>query len=169
MEEDRLIYGVDTGSNRVHMVGLDGTQEYIWVDPKKFPDPDDRRQDLYVWSVEAFSNIPTTSIVACEEPLALQNGKTTRILGLAAGAIWAAHLQFDVFWTWVNVSTWKRETVGKANANKDQVIEWVKENMGLDFDELGKKGEDFYDAAAIAYCVRKLVQKNEVAYTLQSR
>lgn len=74
---------------------------------------------------------PPPVAIYCEEPLALQNGKTTRQLSLAAGALWdVAHelldeAQIQMTWHWVDVSHWKRVVVGNGNADKDAIREYV--------------------------------------------
>jgi Holliday junction resolvasome RuvABC endonuclease subunit len=150
-----LVVGLDTGSNRLHMYSSDGGHQHVFIDTRKAPDPDERRTMLFRQARAIFKTLPRGTVIACEEPLSLQNGKTTRILGLSAGAIWAAHVDCDVFWTWVNVSTWKRDTVGKGNATKGEVMDWVHTAMNLDFTDEGPQNSDYYDAAAICWHMMK--------------
>jgi len=107
---------------------------------KQWENPDVRRQQLYEEAYNFFALLPVGSHVFAEEPLALKNGKTTRLLGLAAGAIWAAHLRFSMFWYWVDVATWKSKTVGNGNATKDEVQAFVRAH-DIDYPE-----EDLFDA-----------------------
>lgn len=82
--------------------------------------------------------------------MALQNGKTTRLLGLSAGALWAAHLEYNIFWYWVNVAEWKSGIGLKANAKKLEVESWVRENYGW-IPDLDDWEEDHFDAFCIRY------------------
>lgn len=138
----RHVAGLDTASDRFHLFLNDGRT----IVGKAKGDPDDRRHQLHTRAQQAFQTLPTGTLLVCEEPLALQNGKTTRLLGLAAGAIWAAHLSCAIFWAWADVSAWKKSVVGNGNASKDMIEAWVRENMGLEFDP---SDSDLYDAAAI--------------------
>lgn len=136
-----VIYGLDTAGNRFHLVRSSG--ELIEASITK-GGPDERRAYLHRQARSAFSTLPKGARVFCEEPISLQNGETTRILGLAAGAIWAAHLYYDLFWFWVNISTWKREVIGKGNASKaDVAAYWNKQGIYCE-------SQDEYDARTIA-------------------
>lgn len=147
------VVGMDTATNRVHCIGPRvGARKRIeqFVVKSSDSNPDVRRHALYKGVSQYFEELagvcPGPFHIFCEEPLSLQNGKTTRLLGLTAGAIWAAHLPFDCYWYWVNVATWKREIVGNGNATKEQIQEWVR-SRGWDFAE-----EDWFDA----FCIREL-------------
>lgn len=141
------VAGMDTASNRLHAIWTTGTSlahpVELSVGPLKATNPDVRRASLYDAASGYFSKLPNGTHVFCEEPLALRNGKTTRLLCLAAGAVWAAHLSFDLYWHWVDVATWKKEAVGNGNADKPTVKEWC-EKMGY-FSDV----EDLNDAFAI--------------------
>ena len=50
-------------------------------------------------------------------------------------------------WKLVNISTWKKETVGKGNASKQEVKDWVDHIWGIVI-PLGS--QNLYDATAIA-------------------
>lgn len=124
------IVGVDTASTRLHAVWTSaGVTDYPYKLNFSTSDsnPDVRRIKIHQQAHGFFGMLPDGTHVFCEEPLALQNGKTTRLLGLAAGAVWAAHLEFDLFWHWVDVATWKKDTVGRGNADKDDVRKWCVE------------------------------------------
>lgn len=137
--------GLDTGSNRWHAV----TSENVTIQSgplkgKAWENPDGRRQKLYSDAEAFFALLPAGSHIFCEEPLALKNGKTTRVLCLAAGAIWTAHLCFDLFWYWVDVASWKKQVVGNGNSDKAMIAQFVRE-QGHEYPE-----EDLFDA----HCVR---------------
>ena len=91
-------------------------------------------------------------VIYAEEPLSLQNGKTTRVLTLAAGALWATAAKYGIEWHWVDVAHWKKEIVGKGSADKKMIAEWA---ISDGADEGWE--QDFYDAYAI---MRLGVKKN---------
>lgn len=153
-----IIAGMDTASNRCHIVAK---QVCVGEQPElvqlttitdgfaelKSPNPDIRRIKLYEATQEAIRGLcgyGDDVHVFCEEPISLRNGKTNRLLALAAGAIWAAHLDFDVYWHWVNISTWKQKIVGKGSASKEAVQVWSINNGGK-----AEWDEDTHDAHAI--------------------
>ncbi len=150
-----LVLGLDTAANRLHGILLDADASVISRPAVKVADtnPDVRRSALYYGAVNEFDHCVGIAQrrgaelhIFCEEPLALKNGKTTRLLSLAAGAIWAAHLGFSVFWHWVDVATWKKTVIGNGNASKEMIREFLIEHHGApeDWDE------DHYDALALA-------------------
>lgn len=139
----QFVAGLDTASDRFHLIYDDDQGEDRFF-VRVTGDPDDRRRMLHENALAAFGSLPAGCHVFCEEPLALKNGKTTRVLGLAAGAIWAAHLEFDLFWHWVDVSSWKKAICGNGNLKKDLVVAVLQDRHGLSFDE-----PDFYDAWAL--------------------
>lgn len=115
---------------------------------------------------DMFRCLPGGSHVFCEEPLALpRNGATTRKLGLAAGAIYAAFCLAipDATWHWVDVAHWKKEVVGNGNANKDRIREFCRENpmwhshVDPVTDADYEKHRDLYDAWCLkTYGVRQV-------------
>jgi hypothetical protein len=122
-----------------------------------------RRATTYLAAKMFFGNIPSGPVdhelhVFCEEPLALKNGKTTRVLGLAAGAIWAAFVEaggtrIDRYWYWVDVAHWKKEVVGNGSASKEMIREFVRGNPAFkhlarehNYDEIFEGNHNLYDA-----------------------
>jgi len=145
-----IVAGLDTASNRCHLYVHGWSQPWwtrVFIGMKEVPNPDARRHTLYREAKAAFALLPAGAHIFCEEPLALKNGRTTRMLGLAAGAIWAAHLDCDLFWHWVDVSHWKKAIVGNGNADKQQVRDWVQQNLGEHWEQ--PEDADFYDAACL--------------------
>jgi Holliday junction resolvasome RuvABC endonuclease subunit len=144
-----VIVGLDTASTRWHAVTLDGDR----LDTEWFQDDtgnaDQRRIMLYHSARLFFRRLPDGTHVFCEEPLALKNGRTTRQLALAAGAIWAAHMDLDIWWHWVDVSTWKHQIIGNGNASKQMVALW------LNRQHIAYPDQDFYDAHCLALYGRK--------------
>lgn len=150
------ICGLDTASSRWHLVSDDGDLLSSSLTGVKWKNPDSRRWRLCVDFEEALTKLGPIVIYA-EEPLSLQNGKTTRLLTLAAGALWATATRLGIEWYWVDVAHWKKEVVGKGSATKEMIAEWAVANgAGEEWEQ------DFYDAYAI---MTLGVRKNESATT----
>jgi Holliday junction resolvasome RuvABC endonuclease subunit len=140
---DVLVIGLDTDSKGFHWASnkplWDGTGDqpnptYVGYSESS-ADTEIRRSISFRMARRFFKDaLKEAEIVHvfCEEPLALQNGKTTRILGLAAGAIWSAFAaevtSHDAYWHWVDVSSWKKDVVGKGNASKDDIAAFCQNN-----------------------------------------
>lgn len=109
-----IFCGLDHASNRWHLVARDVQRVVVYVEHLKVSDkwtPDRRRAALSEGLRDALDSLVIRTggpiHIMAEEPLALRNPKTTLILGLSAGALWAQHLPFSVFWHWVPVSSWQ--------------------------------------------------------------
>jgi hypothetical protein len=158
MTDKLIIAGLDTASDRWHVCSTstkEGLRNAHFRSAVK--NTDERRMELYDSARSFFirlSHMHPGAHLFCEEPLALRNGKTTRVLSLAAGAIWAAHHDLDIYWFWVDVAHWKKVVVGNGNANKDTIREWCEANPGFAHQALGagelERDPDFYDA----YCLK---------------
>ena len=122
---------------------------------------DAKRLELSRTFTEWLTGLLVTDEVAiyCEEPLALQNPSTTRVLSLAAGALFnAAFATADygqmagvghpLSWTWIDVAHWKRVVVGNGNADKDAIRAHVLEQ--IEPEEIFEQEVDLYDA----WCLR---------------
>jgi hypothetical protein len=143
-----MVVGVDTSSQRLAVSLGSGRAECYDASGS----PDERRIELHRVAREVFAALEPGSFVFCEEPLALpKSGKTTRLLCMAAGAIWAAHLDFDLWWYWADVSTWKKAVIGSGRADKDDIIEWCRSNPAFKHEnrEVFDACPDLYDAWAI--------------------
>lgn len=143
-----VVVGLDTASNRWHVVELGSGESRTACCISNDSNPDVRRHDLWSTAHAYFRGLAYKhpgAVIVAEEPLSLKNGKTTRLLALAAGAIWAAHLEFDLFFVWADVAAWKKAVIGKGSASKDEIREWSLVHGGDEGWE-----EDSHDAFAIA-------------------
>lgn len=130
-----MIVGLDTKTRAYHWTvdpgfGRVGAR-YGWCVREKL-DPELARIDLFRAAKVFFGWLPSGSHVFCEEPLALQNGKTTRLLNLAAGAIWAAFVAADVdaTWYWIDAAAWKKAVLGRGAPPKGQKHKpWIEESL----------------------------------------
>lgn len=141
------VVGIDTSSARL-AVSLPKQKTFVF---DADGDADERRIALFRAARTFFKSLPPRTLAVCEEPLSLKNGKTSRLLGLAAGAIWSAHLECDIFWLWADVSHWKKETVGSGSATKAQIRTWVEEQSAFQREDLEAflRTPDLWDAWAI--------------------
>lgn len=150
------VIGLDTDSNGYSWVAnfIFAEDRYGWIQCKH-KDANDRRNEYTRAAFSMFRSLPPGSHVFCEEPLSLRNGKTNRILGLAAGAIYGAYViaNPDATWHWVDVAHWKKEVVGNGNANKERIRLFVRDHprfqdewMDHVTEEDFEKKKDLYDA-----------------------
>jgi Holliday junction resolvasome RuvABC endonuclease subunit len=114
---------------------------------------DERRHALFTSARQAFALLPAGTLLVCEEPITGKSGKTTRLLGLAAGAIWAAHLDFQIFWAWGDIAAWKKLIVGNGNADKAAIADWCRA-QGVDYPE---SEPDYFDAHCLSLYANKCV------------
>lgn len=178
-EETLKVIGIDTKSTGMHWVSnfRIGTHDetYGWTNCKtKHENPrrqaDLRRMAIFDYSFGLATALPAGTKVYCEEPLALQNGHTTRLLGLAAGAVWSGFHHGGrgrIEWVWVDVSNWKKTVFGRATPPRDfpltpestRTKRWIQECVHADpffqmevdpvMEEDFLKQLDLYDAWAI--------------------
>lgn len=154
------VIGLDHDSKGFHAVAF-GPEHRPW---QTFASRDRNADVRRIDACHAFrlflEDVPVGTHIFAEEPLALKNGRTTRLLALMAGALWAQTLSLDVFWHWVDVSHWKREVVGNGNASKEQVAEWVRvAARKMPGDRLIQYdiSPDLYDAHCLAVYGRRMI------------
>ena len=73
------------------------------------------------------------STVVIEYPFFAKNARTAVRMGMMAGALYthASKMTRDIIF--VPPAEWKREIVGKGNANKDETMTWIKTNTTWSF------------------------------------
>jgi hypothetical protein len=159
-----VIVGVDTATSRWHAVG-----RAPWLPPpgyvaskwqNKRLASEQARQPLsetferYIGATVGLVGLLGASDekvhLFVERPLALGNPKTNIALGLAAGSLYGQHLRHDVYWWWVEITTWQVMVGVTPGKDKSATIKakskaWAIEHVGL-ADDLD---EDHYDAACI--------------------
>ena len=128
------VVGLDTRTRAFHWVSSIqlGGRRYGWVEEPDKMDVENARAALYHEARRFFQLIPRGAHVFCEEPLALHNGKTTRLLCLVAGAIWSAFIQAnpDATWYWIDNSSWKREILGRGSPpNRGKHKPWIEQTL----------------------------------------
>ena len=146
-----VVGGVDLGLRKVHVFAVhdDDRIELFDVNLKRGARRDSELKEIYIKVSEYFSG--TTAPFFIEEPV-VAGARNIRVsLGIAqtAGAVAVAFRGAAYF---VPVSTWKSRTVGKGNATKDQVKEWLsKEYVSYSVACEGTNSpQDYADAACVA-------------------
>lgn len=115
------IIGLDTSTRGWYAVIWSGSHAYEPAYVEARGDADQRRIALYRTARSLFATL-TPCHVFSERPLAMPRNPWTSVqLGLAAGAIWAASVDYDVTWYWVPVSAWKRAVIGDGAADKSAI------------------------------------------------
>jgi hypothetical protein len=147
------VVGIDTSSYGFHYVGPGDKHGGF---RSRGGDVERRRLESLNTARRFATELPPGCHVFVEEPLALKNGKTTRLLGLAAGAVWSGLMvdQPDLWFYWVDVAEWKKQVVGRGNAKKEEIREFVLSNPAWRASgwnqELWDIQPDLYDA----WCIR---------------
>lgn len=155
-----VIVGVDTASKRWHAVGR---ADWI-VAPgymlskaiKNNGSPMDRLQHL----VETFDPFLGVALmmseahdeplrVFCEWPVSSMNGKTNIALGMAAGSLWTCHLKYNLWWHWVNISTWQA-MVGISSKDSTAERKAKSKAFAIEHGMASELEEDHYDAGCMA-------------------
>jgi hypothetical protein len=87
-------------------------------------------------------------VVYMEAPVVGRNAYSTIVQAQVGGAIMAAVELSGIQMFLVNVNSWKKDVIGKGNATKPEVAEWLKENWPDAYNSAGGD-QDLLDASAI--------------------
>ena len=146
--------GIDCSSKAVHVVVLDGKEQLIdkfkWE--SKLKTADARFFDLVDQIFEKLPELKDANFVCVEDAIYRQNPHSTRtITAIVYSIIYFLH-HYDINASKVIIQHWKKGSVGKGNATKEEVMVYSKNKWTKDiFDE-----QDYADAACIAlYALRK--------------
>jgi len=147
------IWGIDPASKKIAMFTGDKSgrciiQAELAVVPKT-----NRNDELLALrrQMEFVMGPSTDQVIYCEEPVVAgaRNLRSTILIAETVGMILALNARVHL----VPVSSWKKGTVGKGNATKDQVTEWLREEhpeyAGYCRDTKWRENQDLRDAAAI--------------------
>jgi hypothetical protein len=96
-------------------------------------------------------------LVGLEEPFSSNFAGTAKALGTIAGAL-AVLLPPGLTVLRLPTQEWKRETIGKANATKEDVAVWAAMTWNPP-DQRPRPTQDAYDAYGIAYAARAINQR----------
>jgi Holliday junction resolvasome RuvABC endonuclease subunit len=86
--------------------------------------------------------------VYMEMPLVGRSAHSTIVQAQVGGAVLAAADNAGVDFHLVNVNTWKKQVVGKGNAKKEDVAEWLRDNWPDAYTLCGGD-QDLVDASAL--------------------
>lgn len=146
-------YGVDYGVRSFHLASIapDGAHWVETVEVKKKRSKKalnlTREEELRSLANSLCVMVGDTGVVYIEEPVVagVRNLRTAIQMAQTAGALAAAvpHAKF------VPVASWKKGTVGKGNASKDDVSNWLSDLHPCYFDTCGAD-QNRVDATCIA-------------------
>jgi Holliday junction resolvasome RuvABC endonuclease subunit len=135
-----MIYGVDLGMRSLYVFSDKDVDEIL---VKK----SDRYTEIHTMAEFVSSMFLETDTVFYEEPVLAGPKNIRTVIGLAQSS--AALLAGSKAHCYeVPVATWKKEVIGKGNANKMQVADWLYENDLKTYDRCGEN-QNFIDAACI--------------------
>ena len=146
-----MIFGVDCGKNKVHIVGGGLSMMYTTQKPGTPRDESLRNMaaEIRSYFVEIDEGDYDSIRLYVEAPVVAGARNLQATIGIAETVGMVLSLGYPA--TLVPISTWKKAVVGKGNAKKEDVEAWYSSTGGT------LKGQDFYDAAAIhAYGVQDM-------------
>lgn len=152
-------FGIDASSKAIHIVFLDtsGRPETfsVLVSSKKTQD-----ERFYALSKE-FDDLvfPQDIFGAVEKPLFIQSAPATIGLAQVDGAIKLSLFNKEIPFVMVGVTTWKKVVVGKGNAKKEQVKQFVIDTFKMQED----LDQNFCDALCVARYA--YLYRNSTEYT----
>lgn len=128
MSLERTFLGVDYGSRRTAMAVIGAGEPRVWVD-RYGNDWDDfavlrEAHDRLAQIARAFDPL----VIAIESPIvgASRNAQTAVKMSMMAGALAAAAGRGSSGIVLVPPATWKHRVVGRGNARKPDVAEWLR-------------------------------------------
>jgi len=152
-----LIWGIDIGVRSAYLVCLDG-DEIAYAEKIESPGKVVRSLELDRIVAQAKEFIAPEDDVFIEAPpmAGPRNIGTYGELNQTLGALLSA-----VGGRTVNVMSWKKDVVGKGNATKDEVKDWLFTHH-LDMHVACKDNQNLIDAACIALYGRLVMDRAEV-------
>ena len=150
--------GVDLGIRKVALFCWDDDLPHAvaWEAPDGFT----RASQLHHLGGYVHDMVSTFDIdqVWIEDTLVGNNVKYSIALAETKGAVMAA-LAAHVDVRLVNVSTWKKQVLGRGNANKDSVRDYIHVTHGA-YAPLCGDDQDLYDACCIALYGRQIMDRS---------
>jgi Holliday junction resolvasome RuvABC endonuclease subunit len=150
------VWGVDPGTRKIACFGIDiesNETMYFAFETKK----DSRWKELRAIRHRLSQLHVQSGVVFCEEPVlaGARNIRTTIGIAQTVGVAMSTGLPSYL----VEVSTWKKQTVGKGNADKAGVSDWLRQEYEAYFRSCDGN-QDIVDAAAIAVYGRDVVLRS---------
>lgn len=135
-----MIWGIDPASKKIALFGGDPLRAQVIKVPKT-----NRGDELYTLRDRLEQIIGPDDTIYVEEPVlaGARNIRSTLLVAETVGMILSVSRA-----KLVEVSTWKKSTVGKGNASKDDVRQWL-EMAYPQYAEACDGDQDLIDAAGI--------------------
>lgn len=127
-----VVIGIDTRTRAFHWASGDGFGWSHGGFVSRQEDHDVARAELFAFARRFFEDSADRVHVFCEAPLALKNGATTRLLCMAASAVFCGYIASEAngFWYWIDPSTWKKDVLGRGAPPKGQKHKpWIRERV----------------------------------------
>lgn len=156
-----MIYGVDPASRKIALVGFhDGKASATAFTVDK----SDRNNELSHLRVQMLLTVKPQDIIFVEQPVVAgaRNIQSTLRIAETVGMIYS--LPARVYG--VAISTWKKATVGKGNATKENVEEWL-DSTHPTYSALCGGDQDLRDAAAICLYGQQAVDPHRLSSYLR--
>lgn len=147
-----MIWGVDLGTRKVNLIGFDGPILRTIADIVAPPSSRGEELDHIRAEIETITYYDSEPVIFVEEPPKVRNMRTFLHLAQTCGAVMS--LPCPTYC--VPVASWKKATVGKGNASKQEVSTWLRENYGAYYDLCGAD-QDRVDATCIGLYGQQIV------------
>ena len=150
------VIGVDCSTKALAFAELDGAKVKLWLMvPSKRGLAWQARLHELADHARTFFKRPSCLVYVEEAPMG-RSFRASVEVGYVVSAVIVEAMRAGHIVVPVNVSTWKKQTIGKGNADKGLIREWATRYVltpgGID--PLPKE-QDLYDAAAIAAFARQ--------------
>jgi Holliday junction resolvasome RuvABC endonuclease subunit len=151
------LMGVDLGVHKVAVFGWDGDIPFVYARDFAHIVPRALQLHAVADTVHDVASLHDIDTVWVEDTLVGNNIGYSIALAECKGAVMAGlAMHRDV--RLVNVSSWKKAVVGRGNATKDQVKDYIGVSHGP-YAPLCGDDQDLYDAACIALYGRQVVER----------
>ncbi len=149
MPKSPLILGIDPDTRSYTLCFMrEGWYDFLRIEVKGRR-ADDRLPKLYQAAKQEFKDFQFEETppawVYVEGPIVGPNMAASLVQARSIGLVEAALMNVDARYSLVSNAIWKKETIGKGNATKEQIKAWALAHGVED----GLK-QDFYDAYCIA-------------------
>lgn len=148
------IIGIDPSSKKLAFCLTDGRSNVLTMYTVNLPEGVLQASGVAFGEVFSFlwpisdSDEGIDTHIYMEAPVVGRNAYSTIVQAQVGGAVMAAIAKTNLGLELVNVSSWKKQVVGKGNATKEEVADWLKTNW-LDAYNKAAGDQDLIDAAAI--------------------
>jgi Holliday junction resolvasome RuvABC endonuclease subunit len=165
MGENTVVIGIDPSSTHMALVVLypDNLWEIVAVKKigKSGPESCHQARLLVLATIDSSRKKCESADIHCfyEMPVLGRGGfRSTIVQCFTSGAVQGAIYERNCSAHQVNVSSWKKAVVGKGNADKTQVAEYLRLRWNAVY-SAAEGNQDIYDAAAIALYGRQVLAK----------